>query len=443
MHVDVAICGAGPAGIATALTLQRHDPQLTVVVFAGPAPAREKIGETLPPGAQATLRSLGLWEAFLHSEPLPAHGTRAAWGGTGLEDNEFIFHPDNRGWHIDRRQFDAMLVTAAEQRGIPVRCETARLGTRRPDGHWSISTSQTGGGGEGIRARFVVDATGRAAHMATRAGAIRIAVDRMVAVAVSFTLPASAPMRDTAALVESCPAGWWYSSLLPDGRLIVACLTDADIARERRLREPAAWLAAMGQAPHTRARLVSATPEGAPVIRSADTGMLDRVTGDGWLATGDAASTFDPLSSQGVLKACRQGMVAGYALIDHLDGDRTSLPKYEALLQREQQEFLKAKRDFYRRETRWARELFWRRRHGWMWLRPDAVLERVVSSRDISPQNLSASDFTRLQQHGATAQAAQEIVTAFMAETPSASGEQVIRALQHLVDTGAMREQSA
>lgn len=442
MDVDVAICGAGPAGLATALTLRQHNPQLKVTVLAGAAPGREKIGETLPPGAQATLRALGVWEEFLRSEPLPAHGTRAAWGASQPEDNEFIFHPDARGWHIDRRQFDAMLMTAAVQRGIPVRCETAHLVGKRLEGGWNLASRPAGECGN-IAARVVVDATGRHAQIATQAGATRIAVDQLVAVAVSFLLPVSAPMTDTTALVESCADGWWYSSLLPDGRLIVACLTDADIARERRLRDPGAWLAATAHAPHTRARLMLGYPEGAPVIRSADTGMLDRVTGDGWLATGDAASTFDPLSSQGVLKACRQGMVAAYALIDHLSGDRNALPKYEALLQREQQEFLKAKRDFYRRETRWARQLFWRRRHGWMWLRPDAVIERVASARAVSPRHLSASEFDRLQQHGTPPQAAQEIVSAFVAETPTASGEQVIRALQHLIDAGAMREHSS
>lgn len=442
MDVDVAIFGAGPAGIATALTLHRHDPQLKILVFAGAAPAREKIGETLPPGAQAVLRSLGVWESFLASEPLPAFGTSAAWGSAQLEGNEFIFHPDRRGWHIDRRQFDAMLVAAAEQRGICVRRDIARTTGRRPDGQWMIATTPASEAG-GNTARFVVDATGRHALVATQAGATRLAADRLVAVAVSFRLPVSAPMTDTTALVESCADGWWYSSLLPDGRLIVACLTDADLARERQLRRPEAWLAAVEAAPHTRARLALAAPEHAPVLRSADTSMLDRVTGEGWLAAGDAASTFDPLSSQGVLKACRHGMVAGYAIVDHLAGDGSALPKYEALLQREHAEFLTAKRDFYRRETRWAREVFWRRRHGWMWLRPDAVLEQAPAPRTFSPQHLPAAEFNRLQHYGSRPRAAQAIVKDFVAETPAVSGEQVILALQHLVEAGALREQTA
>lgn len=170
-------------------------------------------------------------------------------------------------------------------------------------------------------------------------------------------------MQDTYTLVESRPEGWWYSSLQPDGRLVAACFTDADLARERRLKELAGWHEALRRAPHTSARLEAAFDAGeAPVLHAADTAMLDRVTGPRWLAAGDAASTFDPLSSLGILKALRQGTVAGYATLDHLAGDPEALPKYEALLRREYGEFLAALQDHYRREPRWPEAPFWRRR---------------------------------------------------------------------------------
>jgi flavin-dependent dehydrogenase len=44
------------------------------------------------------------------------------------------------------------------------------------------------------------------------------------------------------------------------------------------------------------------------------------VAGDSWLAVGDAASTFDPLSSQGIVKVLRSGVCASYAIADPLTG---------------------------------------------------------------------------------------------------------------------------
>jgi len=361
---DVAIIGAGPAGIATALTLRRHDARRSIVVLGGPDSPRRKIGETLPPGAQAVLRALGLWDALLASDPMAAYGTCAAWGRDRLEANEFIFHPDRRGWHIDRKKIDAMLLTEAQRNGITVWSDAALLDACEHEGRWCLHVRRANAPAQSLDARFVVDASGRAACFADRAGAVRITDDRLVAVCVPYRLPAANPMRDTYALVEACVEGWWYSAAQPDGRLLVACFTDADLARNLQLKDTGVWRAALQRVPHTRARAVAAVADDAPALRLADSGMLDRVTGPAWLATGDAASTFDPLSSQGIMKALRQGTFAAYATADHLAGDPDALPKYEALLQREYREFLAVKREFYGREARWPHAPFWSRRRN-------------------------------------------------------------------------------
>lgn len=360
--VDVAIIGAGPAGIAAALALRRQAPERSVLVLAGAQGAERKIGETLPPGSQAVLRALGMWEPFLATRPLPAHGTCSAWGDARLEPNEFIFHPDRQGWHIERPAFDAMLSTEAARRGIAIRPATTFLTTTRYDDTWQLTVRGADGVEDTIRARFVIDASGRAAQFASRLGVRRKSDDRLVAIAISHRLPTQQPMRDTYAAIEARPEGWWYSSLQPDGRLTVACFTDADLALALQLKEASVWRSYAAHASHTFARLSQGIAEHAPQLRLADSVMLEQVTGTGWLAAGDAASTFDPLSSQGILKALRQGQVAAYATIDHLAGDAMALPKYTALLRREYDEFLIAKREHYARETRWPEAPFWQRR---------------------------------------------------------------------------------
>lgn len=362
-EVDVAIIGAGPAGLAAALTLHGHAPQRSLLVLTGPQRAERKIGETLPPGSQSALRALRVWEPFLATRPLPAHGTCSAWGSPQLEPNEFIFHPDRLGWHIERTAFDAMLAAEAATREIAMEPAASFFSALRDGDSWHLTAGTAEGSEKIIRARFVIDASGRAAQFASRLGIRRESDDRLVAISVSHRLPAQQPMRDTYAAIEARPEGWWYSSLQPDGRLTVACFTDADLALALRLKDAAVWRSYAAQAPHTFARLSPGIAEHAPQLRLADSVILREVTGSGWLAAGDAASTFDPLSSQGILKALRHGQVAAYATLDHLAGDETSLPKYTALLRREYEEFLAAKREHYAREMRWPEAPFWQRRH--------------------------------------------------------------------------------
>ncbi|CAM5482815.1 hypothetical protein SAVIM40S_04474 [Streptomyces avidinii] len=95
----------------------------------------------------------------------------------------------------------------------------------------------------------------------------------------------------------------------------------------------------------------------------AHTVRLDVVHGDGWVAAGDAAAAFDPLSSQGILTALYTGMRAGQAVHDHLGGDRTALTHYATELDTITAAHLRNRRTFYGLEYRWPRHAFWRRRH--------------------------------------------------------------------------------
>jgi flavin-dependent dehydrogenase len=99
-------------------------------------------------------------------------------------------------------------------------------------------------------------------------------------------------------------------------------------------------------------------------VRPAATSRLDRIAGDGWLAAGDAAAAYDPLSSQGVGSALGAGFYAGHAAADHLAGRGEALPAYLHLLQESYAACLDLQRRHYRRERRWPEAAFWRRRHA-------------------------------------------------------------------------------
>src|SRR6185369_2890500 len=154
--------------------------------------------------------------------------------------------------------------------------------------------------------------------------------------------PGPAPMADTYTLVEACEHGWWYSALLPRATRIVAFLSDTDLVRARRLAERGPWLEQLQSAPRTARRVEDVGPAPELVARGARSQQLERVTGDGWLAVGDAAAAQDPLSSQGILNALRWGILASHAISDHLRGIAAALPLYERLVAAEYDGYLGA-----------------------------------------------------------------------------------------------------
>ena len=73
--------------------------------------------------------------------------------------------------------------------------------------------------------------------------------------------------------------------------------------------------------------------------------------------------SFDPLSSQGLLKALRSGKMAAFVAADYLVRGIESHAKYQAIASAEYTEYTKAKAMYYRLEQRWPQSPFWKRRH--------------------------------------------------------------------------------
>jgi flavin-dependent dehydrogenase len=358
---DVVVAGGGPGGCAAALALRAHAPGLSVALVEASAYGGERVGETLPPPAADVLRHLGVWDAFAAQAHHPAYGTAAAWGSPVPYENDFLYHVRQVGWHLDRSAFDGMLADQAQARGVHVLRGTRVLDAVRDGDGWRLPLSD----GTELRARFLVDATGAGGALARRRGGAKLEVhDRLAGFVRFFRQPRGGGTPHT--LVEAFADGWWYTAPLPDGRRVVACMTDSDLARGLRLDEEAPWFDLLAEtAPAVWASLGDAVMDGEPVVRAARSGRLDPAAGDGWIAVGDAASTFDPLSSQGILKALRSGVFAAYAAGDLLaKGDDAGMRRYRAFVQREFEGFLRTRAQYYADEARWPEREFWRRRHA-------------------------------------------------------------------------------
>lgn len=173
---DVAIMGGGLAGLTLALQLARMRPDTSIVVLErreGPVPdAAFKVGEsTTEVGARYFARAVGMQD-HLEKEQIKKFGLRFFLPAEGNEDLArrvemgMPFIPPDPSFQIDRGRFENAMAGRAREKGVEVR-EGAKVADVEigEDGHVVRLD-----GGDEVRARWVVDAAGRANVLKSRLG---------------------------------------------------------------------------------------------------------------------------------------------------------------------------------------------------------------------------------------------------------------------------------
>lgn len=358
MHeYDVGIIGGGAAGSAAATMLARAGHSIAIIERSAYDDMR--IGETLPPRARILLEKLGVYASFERTEPVESPGIVTAWGSKRPYANDFIVNPYGSGWHVDRAQFDRMLATHARKNGATVYENARVVACERQSDTWHIAI-RSPAAPSGIRCRFVVDASGRRASALKRRAGRRTIYDRLVGIAAFVAQPAD----DLRTLIEADAGGWWYSSPVPGGQVCMY-MTDADLVRSAERTDARSFLERkLEDAPLTRARIRGLSHQEPVTTNAAMTYEQPRLHGDDWLLIGDAASTWDPLSGQGICKAIESGINAAEAIEHALCGCAQALGEYAAWHRAGFREYLQTRTHYYRAEQRWPDSPFWRRRHA-------------------------------------------------------------------------------
>ncbi|WP_167455918.1 NAD(P)/FAD-dependent oxidoreductase [Tenacibaculum singaporense] len=367
---DILIIGGGIAGCIAAISLVNHYNVTLLDKLVEPV---DRIGESLAPAAQRILKELDLLEN--ESEAVKQTifrnnlGMQSYWGSNQFQIVDHMRNPDGFSRSLDRKNFEVYLRKIASERGVNCIWETRLSNSSYEDNYWKVTTKSDdlkNRTTHTIHAKFVVDATGRQSHFTKSLGIKRTQYDKLISCWMS--LPNT--QENTMSTIVADELGWWYSAVLPDNKRVIAFQTDADLVDRNTFKHVNTFLSFAKE--HKLIQPLIDRNETFINFHgtvSANSTRLEQVTGKQWVPLGDAAMSFDPLSSQGMFNAMANAMqlqklLINYDFIKDLDSTKEQQFNrlYENQLQQVWNHYLKHKNFFYSTETRWKEATFWKRR---------------------------------------------------------------------------------
>lgn len=348
-RAGVAVLGAGPAGCAAALRLRQLGHR--VVLFHRPPVARAHAIESLPESVLPWLEQLGL-RAGLGAAGWGRHlPTSVSWAGAAHPPSVEA-QPSSPTLHVQRPLFDAMLLQACRVAGVSLRYTAARQVHPLAQG-WCVH----GADGQVTEAALVVDGRGR------RAGHAR--APATVAVGATWEVRQALEPRSW---VEAIADAWLWATPVGDKRLHVMVFADA----QRLAGVTATQRAQLHQKSVAQSKLLTPLLAGAACgpISVCDATLrcvADPVDEHGRLQVGDAAFTVDPLSSQGVAAALRQGVQAAacvHTALGRPEDAAWARAFHRGQVQRHFQRHLRMAQGFYSAALAQGGGAFWAARAG-------------------------------------------------------------------------------
>jgi flavin-dependent dehydrogenase len=350
-QVDLAVIGGGPSGstLASLVAEQGH----RVLVLEKDEHPRFHIGESLLPHNLPIFRRLGL------DEQLKAIGVRKPGVDFTTDDEQEMTHEIrfsdaldmaegcDHAYQVLRSDFDHMMFEHAGRRGAQLAMNVRVRSVDFDDEAWIELAVEHEGEMQAVKARFVVDASGRDCFLARRFDLQER--NREHATAALYGHFRNVPRRDGEAAgnisIYWFDQGWIWMIPLPDGVMSVGAVCNPEYLRQRGRDVEGFFEATIQRNPHAWQRL----SEGELISEITATGNYSyfsrRLDGERWLMVGDAGIFIDPVFSSGVYFGMHSAELGADVVLAELAGNRTEADR--------------ARRRFRRRIRRGVNELAW------------------------------------------------------------------------------------
>lgn len=335
---DVLVIGGGPAGSTTATFLARGG--LRVAVVEREAFPRFHVGESLLPAMMPVLDRLGV------RERIERHGFLIKYGAAFHDqesDLEYRFYfREGKAWppysfEVPRAEFDQILLEhAAKESGVSL-LQPASVEQIEFDAAGVTIGIREGAEDRTVRARFVVDASGRDGFLASRRVGRREPIPGLgkVALFAHFDGAPRWPGRDEGLIqLYIFEDGWFWWIPFADGRTSIGCVLHSKTVRGREGSLEALFDDMIGRC-HRVAEGLRHARRVTPVRSAANFSYhTSPVAGDRFLCVGDALAFVDPIFSSGVYVALQTGEMAAAAILSAFADGRFEARRFRAYTRR-------------------------------------------------------------------------------------------------------------